>query len=112
MRHSTLALMLLVLQFSIVLKIAVEAGLLSLSQVLRNFCCHRITFSYGLTYLHKTGTLLNDFEESQAEVLEQREFITSQDPQDLVLFINLYGLVFLLSMILVCQCFYLILLED
>lgn len=86
--------------------------MLSLSQVLRNFCCHRITFSYGLIYLHKTGNLLNDFEESQAEVLEQREFITSQDPQDLVLFIDLYGLVFLLSMILVCQCFYLILLEE
>lgn len=83
--------MLLVLQFNIVLKIPVEAGLLSLSQVLQNFCCHRISFSYGMIYLHKTGTLLNDFEESQAEVLEQWEFIISQDPQDLVLFINLYG---------------------
>lgn len=51
MRHSTLALMLLVLQFIIVLKIPVEAGLLSLSHVLQNFCCHRISFSYGMIYL-------------------------------------------------------------
>lgn len=71
MRHLTLALMLLVLQFSIVLKISVKAGLLSVSQVLQNFYCHRLSFSYGMIDLHKTGTLLNDFEESQAEVLGQ-----------------------------------------
>lgn len=63
-----------------------------------------------MIHLHKTGALLNDFEESLGEVIEQREFITSQDPQDLVLFINLFGLLFLQSV--VCQYFYFILLRE
>lgn len=63
-----------------------------------------------MIHLHETGTLLNDSEESLGEVIEQREFITSQDPQDLVLLINLFGLLFLQSV--VCQYFYFILLRE
>lgn len=61
-------------------------------------------------HLHQAGILLNDFEESLGDVIEQREFITSQDPQGLILFINLFGLLFLQSVI--CQYFHFILLGE
>lgn len=48
---------------------------------------------------------MNDFEES---LREQRESITSQDPQARVLSINLFGLVFLQSVVYKYFHFYLV----